>query len=376
MLFRNDLRQTGKLQSLQLLRAIAVLFVVVSHCAHELVSLLSGRALNFNEKLFPGDFGVDLFFVISGFIMVYSCWDQFGRRGAPLKYFTRRLIRIVPLYWAATTLMIAVILLSPGTVKTATNEIGQWITSYLFLPYQREGDGMIRPVLGLGWSLQYEMLFYFMFAVSLFFSRTRAVAGLLAALVALVFGASLLRSFSGGQSGALVTFLSHPIILEFGLGAGIGFAYCRGSRIPKLLGLLLVIFSGVFLMQMPGFDMTVDSARAVLYGIPASLIVIAAVLPEGDDQARLARPILEMGEISYATYLVHPFVVGGVSMLFRKSGLYDAMDPAGLVVGYTMSVVALSIIISYLVHYLFDLPVTGYLRRISGALYGSRAQPA
>ena len=375
MLFSNDLRQTDKLQSLQLLRAIAVLFVVVSHCAHELVSLLSGKAMRFNEKLFPGDFGVDLFFVISGFIMVYSCWNQFGRKDAPVKFFTRRLIRVVPLYWAATTLMILVILFLPGTVKTATNDFGQWISSYLFWPYQRESDGMIRPVLGLGWSLQYEMLFYTLFAVSLFFSRVKAITGLLTALVLIVFGASLLRA-GGGYSDALLTFLSHPIILEFGLGAGIAFAYCRGSRIPQILGVLLIVFAGVYLMEMPGFDARVDSARAVLYGIPASLFVIAAVLAEGSDRAKIARPILELGEISYATYLVHPFVVGGVSIAFRKSGLYEALDPAGLVVAYIMSVMVLSIIASYLVHYLFDLPVTSYLRRISGALYTSRAQAA
>ena len=375
MLFRNDLRQTDKLQSLQLLRAVAVMFVVVSHCAHELVSLLSGKAMRFNEKLFPGDFGVDLFFVISGFIMVYSCWDQFGSKGSALGFFKRRLIRVVPLYWAATTLMIAVILFLPGTVKTATSDVGQWIASYLFWPYQRDSDDMLRPVLGLGWSLQYEMLFYFVFSLSLFFSRTRAIFGLLVALVALVFGANLLRS-AGGHSGTLVTFLSHPIILEFGLGAGIAYAYCRGSRIPQALGIVLVLFSGIFLMQMPGFDARIESARAVLYGIPASLIVIAAVLSSGNDQARIARPILELGEISYATYLVHPFVVGGVSIAFRRSGLYETLDPAGLVAGYTLSVVALSIIISYLVHYLFDAPVTGYLRRASKTLGRSRTQAA
>src|SRR5690606_35064881 len=108
-------------------------------------------------KLFPGDFGVDLFFVISGFIMVHVSRNQFARPGAPLDFVRRRLVRIVPLYWTMTTLMVAVVLLLPQSVDTATADPRQWIASYLFIPFERASDGMMRPVLGLGWSLNYEM---------------------------------------------------------------------------------------------------------------------------------------------------------------------------------------------------------------------------
>ena len=110
--------ERSKLEIIQLLRALAVLCVVISHIAHELAAMLFGKVANFNAKLFPGDFGVDLFFVISGFIMVYTCWNSFQRENATLDFMKRRIIRIVPLYWVATSLMILAVLLFPQKINT------------------------------------------------------------------------------------------------------------------------------------------------------------------------------------------------------------------------------------------------------------------
>jgi len=87
---------------------------VISHISHELVNLLAEKTKTFNQKLFPGDFGVDLFFVISGFIMVFTCWNKFGQPKEVLNFARKRLIRIVPLYWIMTTLMIFVVILLPN----------------------------------------------------------------------------------------------------------------------------------------------------------------------------------------------------------------------------------------------------------------------
>jgi peptidoglycan/LPS O-acetylase OafA/YrhL len=87
--------------------------------------------------------GVDLFFVISGFIMVYTCWAKFGETGATAMFLRRRIIRIVPLYWMATALAI-VILISHGQGMSLS-----WVTeSFLFYPFSAQ-----HPVLSVGWTL-------------------------------------------------------------------------------------------------------------------------------------------------------------------------------------------------------------------------------
>ncbi len=352
----------GKLEIVQLLRAVAVLCVVISHIAHELSAMLAGKVANFNAKLFPGDFGVDLFFVISGFIMVYTCWNGFQQKNAGFDFMRRRLIRIVPLYWAATSLMILAILMFPQKINTATSDWYQWFTSYLFIPYARESDGLVRPVLGLGWSLQYEMLFYGLFALMLGLPRKVGLTGIVIILCAIVLFANLLIPDSLASVG-VAQFLSHPIILEFGAGVILGYIYCSGYRFGKSVGIAAVICGVLLLLFVPSFNDVIDRWRFVHYGMPAAILVSACVFTNGMDAVSVPRPLLNIGESSYSVYLTHPFVIGIVSLVFSRFGLVEQLTPLNLLFTFSVSVIVISIVVGHFVHLLFDLPFTTHLRR-------------
>jgi exopolysaccharide production protein ExoZ len=128
-----------QLKSIQILRAAAALGVLLDH---------AGRWLDVAPIVDIGAAGVDLFFVISGFIMVYTSERLFGQTGAPQRFLARRIIRIVPLYWTLTAFA-ALVLFGFGP-----NTLG----SYLFIPTHRG------PILTVGWTLNYEMMFYSLFA--------------------------------------------------------------------------------------------------------------------------------------------------------------------------------------------------------------------
>src|SRR3954452_6003020 len=107
----------AKIESLQALRAIAALSIAILHVLNEAIAFdPSGAAARWHDAL-PWGAGVDLFFVISGFVMVYSSGDLFGQRDGASRFMLRRLIRIVPLYWAATTLFLLIAVTARSTVS-------------------------------------------------------------------------------------------------------------------------------------------------------------------------------------------------------------------------------------------------------------------
>jgi peptidoglycan/LPS O-acetylase OafA/YrhL len=342
-----------RLETVQFARAVAVLFVVVSHAMHELALLLSGSVVAIDEKRFPGDFGVDLFFVISGFIMVYVSRDAFGRTGATLDFLRRRIIRIVPLYWLMTTLMIAVVVLLPEQINTATSDVGQWLASYFFIPYARASDGLVRPVLGLGWSLQYEMLFYCLFALGLLFPMRRAVA-----LTIILIGAAFVTGQAFFGEATLFRFLSHPIVFEFAAGLIIGYAFVRGFRVRGSICILLAAAGVLLLAAAPSFDDAVDRARHIHYGVPATLLAASAVLFRGVESYRVGPVFLALGESSYATYLVHPFVLGLIAMTARHFDLVRTLPAAVLAGGLVATAIAASLWAGHVVHRQVDTRLT------------------
>ena len=121
------------LKSIQVLRAVAAIAVLTLHAANEKVSFLGGDPAPFKNFVL-GAAGVDLFFVISGFVMVYSSESLFGRADGPLSFFLRRLARIAPLYWAVTIAIILYIYAAHGATLWTIYSPASLVASFLFWP--------------------------------------------------------------------------------------------------------------------------------------------------------------------------------------------------------------------------------------------------
>jgi exopolysaccharide production protein ExoZ len=214
-----------KFHFLQALRAIAAWLVVADHALinvthDDLQNPATSVAWAF------GNIGVYLFFVISGFIMVHVCWDDFGRRGSATNFLRKRIIRIVPLYWLATIAAFAFHNISATRVENAG--CSELVRSLLFIPYHDE-NGVWAPIVGQGWTLNYEMMFYAIFAAAMAFRRQIAIPAIGAALGMFALVGSFLPT-------GILKYLSSPIILWFVFGIGLAVLWqWRGFQEPRRL---------------------------------------------------------------------------------------------------------------------------------------------
>lgn len=309
---------TQKLESLQALRALAALLVVLSHALHEASGFLAAQGIAFKDKIIPGDAGVDIFFVLSGFIMVYVSAGQWGQPGAAQRFFLRRLTRVVPLYWFFTTLMLIIVIAAPSLSDSSTASLREIFGSYAFLPFARESDGLVRPILALGWTLDFEIAFYTLFALCLFLPGRMAVWAtgftlIVAATTGLVWAPSY-PAFS---------FWTNPIILEFGLGMAIGWAYTQGLRLPASALLPGVVMAMMVLAIAPPLAHDMDPMRVIHYGLPAMILVsVCSLASSAKDHARLPAWITLHGDSSYSLYLSHPFTLGIVTVVWVRLDLH------------------------------------------------------
>ncbi|HXP05205.1 MAG TPA: acyltransferase, partial [Stellaceae bacterium] len=256
---------TGKLFALQLLRAVAATGVVISHVRYDFLHHF-GRADALPGFVNVGAAGVDLFFVISGFVMVYSSESLFGRDRAATIFLARRVARIVPLYWLMTVAMIAYVAVRGFAASDASP--AHAALSFLFIPYPRP-SGEMSPVYGVGWTLNYEMFFYAVFALCLAARREITVARVAIALAVLALAGWLLP----GLPGALA-YWADPIVLEFVLGMLLALAYRSGVRLPLWAAAPLLIAAVALIL------VYTDAGTALLprwlgFGLPAALAVAA-----------------------------------------------------------------------------------------------------
>ena len=293
----------------QALRAIAAGAVAFFHIAND--AIVAGRdpsgAIARATASMPWIAGVDIFFVISGFVIVHASGRLFGQQGGTLQFLLRRLTRIVPLYWALTTLFLAMTLLRRSAIHGEIGGPAYILASYLFIPFARS-DGLLEPALGLGWTLNYEMFFYLAMTPFLLLPRVAAVAGCAAALCLLVgFGQVV------GFGILPLQFWSDPIVLEFVFGMGLALAVSRGFALSGWARIALVAIAFVWLHRLAGGPV---AERAVSFGLPGAMLVAAAVSnPRPDRMGTAARGLMRLGDASYAMYLFHPFVMRGFTLL-------------------------------------------------------------
>src|SRR5271168_1999681 len=150
----------AEIRMVQALRAAACLLVVIYHAR------LAAGGANTIRSWPNGAAGVDLFFVISGYVMVASSTELMARPDGWRVFLARRLRRIVPLYWLLTAAKLAVTELVPALTPHTRPTWWNVCASLAFIP-ARDAAGFIRPVLPVGWSLNFELFFYALFAVAL-----------------------------------------------------------------------------------------------------------------------------------------------------------------------------------------------------------------
>jgi exopolysaccharide production protein ExoZ len=334
------------LYNLHLLRVIAALGVVYFHTTSE-----AGLKLDWDV----GSRGVDVFFVISGFIIAYIGTSK------PDQFFRRRLIRVVPFYWAATLVVFAVVTVAPQVFRTTTSSIPHLVTSLLFIPHELKGE--MQPTLLLGWSLNFEMFFYVLFALALRISQKWSPVISVGWIVAFVLA---IHGFASGNP--ITDFYARPIVLEFCFGIGVFylFRWCSAHKaslvqIPGLKWLLLLILVGS-LVALNVFEEYYrnDIPRYLVAGIPSFFIVASALLLERlYGLATSNRLIYLLGESSYIIYLVHPYIVFTVLRVVVKGS--STMSSPALVV-LIAALLALTSAIAIAIHTWFEKPVMAYLR--------------
>ncbi|HEX8168624.1 MAG TPA: acyltransferase [Beijerinckiaceae bacterium] len=355
----------SKLVLVQVLRALAALSVAMLHAQHDAATLAerTGRAFAPVEA-FPWKAGVDVFFVISGFIMVHASARLFGAEGAGRTFLARRIARIVPIYWAVTTLYLAVALAVPEFLNREFLDWSYVAASYLFIPVTRP-DGLVQPLYGLGWTLNYEMFFYALFAAAVAWPRKRAVPALAAVLVGLAAAGLLLRLAQPGPLPQPLGFWTDPIVLEFVYGMVLGYLHAEGVRLGPVPRALLSAGAVMILIAVASlWGVLATPWRALAYGVPAAMLVAAVALGrERRDEGRLARIGAAVGDASYALYLIHPFAIRAGREVVWRSGL------AGIVGPWTFVVLALaaSVLAAVVVYRVFERPATAWVRARLGA---------
>ncbi|MGL5138882.1 MAG: acyltransferase family protein [Beijerinckiaceae bacterium] len=337
------------LVSIQALRAVAALAIALHHGLHEADLLAKRAGGSFAwQHVFPLEAGVDLFFVISGFVMVYASRDLFGSPAAVLPFLRRRLARIVPIYWATTALFLVVSFSGLAAVNSAApgwREIG---ASFAFVPFQR-ADGLVQPVYSLGWTLNYEMLFYALFALALPFRRGIAVPALCVVLFALAAAGRFVPA-----DWTVAWFWTRPVVVAFALGMLIGLMALDGLRPSRAVAFVLAVAAVVLLVLGRSFPAPFDD-RLIAFGLPGALLVLAA-LAFGELRGPVAGGMAQLGDASFALYLLHPFALRGAGLVLAK--LWPSVPPlVFLALG-----LATACVVSLLVWRFFEKPLTRALQ--------------
>ncbi|WP_458128142.1 acyltransferase family protein [Pseudomonas sp. Z2-11] len=348
------------IKNIQYLRFFAAFLVVLAH-SHLQIYGVDARETNL------GGFGVDIFFIISGFIMPFII---FGGLYTPTSTATmgaggfmwRRFTRIWPMYFL--TIMMVVFLswlVSSGWIEHPTKDF-----EYFFNRYRMDPKWLLQtlsfthwdrpPVLGIGWTLQVEFLFYAAIAVTLIL-RARSLEAIESGLLAFFFIILILSTWS-----PIASSFSNAMIVEFMLGMFLYRVISKGALIPKSLavGVVLMTLPAFLIIEYQGLVKLAGSLyRPIAWGLPAFFLVWAALSLE--DATPRIRWLELLGDASYSLYLVHGFVAPVFVYIWVSNGLVPVV-PAWIYLGLYLTACQIAGIAA---HLFIEKPITRAIRNLT-----------
>ncbi len=327
--------------SLQILRAVAALGVFFFHY----FTALKDDFHLFDANPFPlGAFGVDIFFVISGFIICHAASSE----TSSARFSIKRLCRILPLYYLLTLGVFLIALAAPGLLNSTTANPEHLAKSLLFVPYVRD-NGTVQPLLFLGWTLNFEMFFYAVFAFAIFLGRMRyaVTIGFIALLVAIGY---ILK-----PEGTIAAFYTSGIMLNFVWGC---LAYFVWKKWPGIVrGMRHFWPVPVALLFIQNF-IPIDLPREFAYGLPATLLLLSVLtIPVG--RGLLRDFFVRLGDASYSLYLIHPYILqAAVKVVLPVLGVGAASVGAVSIIAVVSTLIASMMLFAFL-----ERPSNTWLRR-------------
>lgn len=328
----------SNIDSIQYLRGIAALMVVIFHASRETRQM-------FGEEMFAwGEFGVDIFFVISGFVMVFSI-SRSDSGISPVIFIVNRLLRIAPMYWMLTILMGAAVLVRPDLFRIAEFSTVHFLKSVFFLPhFHPRIENAVMPLLVPGWTLNYEMYFYLVLGCCIAVTKKRTTAlTTISILTGFLIGTAL------ESRGAFYVFLGNPIAFEFIFGMLLGEAYLRGYLLPHQVARPLAIASFAAIVLTSDLNFRIGTA-----GAAAALLVYSLLSVQTSIGGALRDVLRFIGDSSYSLYLTHIFTIGLVGVAWKKASAPLITSSIFTSLTYLVITTALSVAVGGLVFLMIE----------------------
>jgi exopolysaccharide production protein ExoZ len=302
----------------QIFRGIAALLVVSHHLIANSTTYLGIPA--FHNFFNFGFIGVDFFFVLSGFIITYIHFPDIINKGDWKTFLKKRIIRIYPIYWVIATMTLVIyILITPQQLKDVGLSMDFRIPAirsfviegYLLIPQQT-----IRLV-GVAWSLPYEMLFYILFGVCIVMGYKWTKLILSFWIFAILANALFLKS-----ANYYVDFLLNILILEFMLGCVVGYLILKKTVISaKILVPLALVLTVILMntMKIYGLAFTRELSFVLMIGAAFSILTYLTVQFDfANPHTKYPKILLLLGDASYSIYLFHNFLLSGLCRIYIK----------------------------------------------------------
>jgi len=309
-----------RLESIQALRGVAALLVLFFHMTEFQRQMAEGNAADIalvSSIWDRGWAGVDLFFIISGFIMVYVT-RQSGRGFADVRSFmVARLTRIYPLWWVCAGIMSVYFWITygmpaaPDRVANSSEAFSYATKSFLLIPQA------VPPMLGLGWTLIHEMFFYIIFAGLLFLPRKFLPWALgVWALVTLV-GSQFITPAAYARD--FFELAASPLSLEFIAGGFAGYCVIKGNLFaPKPLFIIGAILVCLGMFFFPAINIgTYTTSRVAVFALPFLLLTYGWVCCELKGTLGVPKWLSRLGDWSYSLYLTHYIVLVTLRRIYR-----------------------------------------------------------
>lgn len=327
---------TTNIISIQYLRALAAGLVLLEHVGNK--SRRTGNDIL--SWMHFGYTGVDIFFVISGFIMCFIYMKSPNGASALLNFWKRRILRILPMYWLVTLVALCVFLATPHLVNSSGGKTVVW-QSFLLIP----GEGQ-RFLVANGWTLSFEMYFYAIFSIAFLLSN-KMIGALLTTSILLI------ATSAGIITQSTHSFPLNTLVAEFAFGIiiyKIHSSALPSSSLGHIFGITCLFLGALGIASQVAITTALPDMRFVTAGIPAALLTYGLIELEEYFHKNPIGWIQKLGDSSYSMYLLHPFPIAIAGVLLGKLNISDSPAARAMEWSLWIAVMIATLVTSHLAY--------------------------